>query len=967
LPHRKVKGKAQRNSMFVKSASTSSGRGEKAVSRRISISEEDDGQSSNVKCFARFRPLNPLEEEFGNVKIRFESDDTVILANGKEEEGFRFAKVFDPDSSQLEVYLGIGQPSVNDVVAGYNATVFAYGQSGSGKTHTMMGNDVFNDELKGVVPRAITDLFQAVMVADQSIEFSFKCSLLEIYKEKLRDLFDSQNSDLRIKESPSRGIFVENLSEFSVACEDEMLELLSIGERMRTVASTNLNAQSSRSHQLFMVEVKQKLPNDTEKRGVLNLVDLAGSEKIGWSGVTGNKLEETKKINLSLSALGNVIHALASHNEHIPYRDSKLTRLLQESLGGNYKTYLVVTCSLSLRNLEETLSTLKFGQRAGIIKNKVSINIKNSPEAYQRIIETLKTQLSNLQNELRAVKGDVPELGVNTSTLSTNLTPTGGPYLKSPRRLFQSTDCSNPTTITEELAAERTPKRTPDSFSSVSINFYPHEACEQALTSERVKANRLKEELDASYKRIKDLEAALTRSNEKHLTAEQRANEYYNNYHKLFRLIDKDSEELRSLRHQNDSLKEQIKFLTKSLNEIDQKFKDSLMRSMSVRGSTVVELEYCEDVFIGEDSVQFHSLESESEELTESPDIRAIPIGSFLLTQPMLNSPIDELEKNTTLSREILVFNLRNQVVHAGLINSNMVRKYHSLDWKYCLIYHKYEEKRIQVESLKQRLKSLEELLDNQHQSYVSIIKLTEKMKFTTSIVEDTSESPIKKMPSITRFVTKRSTAKGNLMRVPSLTPKAVMKSSGSLLNLDSIFSEPQSVRFKTVESNLVIQQSFSHQLRKALDDASSQLNMKDQALQELEQRVYIAHKQETEGWRKFIEDFRVNMETEIQRKYSEVSRLNEVLGDWIHRYMDLQEVTGIPSSRGSNSHRRNLSSVYVSELNELITKTKTSSSPTIESPLKLPKLDTAGLEARSNSTIIQMKRGDMTPPVSDR
>lgn len=960
---RQVKAKATRNSLFVKSASTSSGRGERnaSMSRRVSISEEDDSQSSNVRCFARFRPLNYLEEEFGDVKLRFETDTTVVIATGLEEEAFRFAKAFSLEASQLEVYLAIGQPSVNDVVAGYNATVFAYGQSGSGKTYTMMGSDVFHDEHRGVIPRAITDLFGAVMQADQFIEFTFKCSLLEIYKEKLRDLFDSQNTDLRIKESPSRGIFVENLSEISVACEEEMLELLALGERMRTVASTNLNAQSSRSHQLFIVEVKQKLPNDTEKRGVLNLVDLAGSEKIGWSGVTGNKLEETKKINLSLSALGNVIHSLASHNEHVPYRDSKLTRLLQESLGGNYKTYLVVTCSPSKRHLEETLTTLKFGQRAGIIKNKVTLNIKKSPEAYQRIIEGLKGQLSLLQLELRAFKGEAPDL--NASMISATVTPTGQPFT-SPRRLFQSTDCSNPT-IVEELASERTPRRGNDSFSSVSINFYPHEACEQVLTAERAKSKHLKEALDAASKHNKDLEAALSRSYEKNLAAEQRANEYYNNYHKLFRLIDKDAEELKALRAQNSSLKEQLKYVTKSLNDLDLRFKDALQRNMSVRGSTVVELENCDDIFIGDDSIQFHSID-DSEELSDLVDIRTIPIGSFLLTQPLSNETYDKLEQNTQLNREILVFNLRNQVVHAGLINSNLVRKFHALDWKYCLTYHKYEERRIQVESLKQRVKSLEELLDAQHQSYAAIIKLTEKMKFSVSVVEDTSESPLKKMPSISRLVS-RQPYKGNLIRVPSLTPKAVMKTTGSLLNFDSMHEQPQSVKLKALESNLLIQQSFSHQLKKALEDAKAELKAKDQALVELEQRVYVAHKQETESWRMFIEEFKTNMEREVLRKHSEVSKLNEVLGDWIHRYMELQEVTGIPSSRGEASHRRNLSSVYVNELSDLITKTKSTSSAASSEVPKVPKLDSVGLEPRSSSTIIQMKRGDMTPPVSDR
>jgi kinesin family protein 5 len=942
----KRRPKAQRNSMFVKSSSLS--RGDKAM-RRLSLTEDDDATTSNVIAFARFRPLNYFEQEFGDAGHRYEADTTVVVVNVQEEEAFKFGRVFSPVATQEEVYLAIGQPSVHDVIAGYNATVFAYGQSGSGKTFTMMGSDVFHDEIRGVVPRAITDLFGAVMQTDDSVEFTFKCSLLEIYKEQLRDLFDTHSTDLRIKESPSRGIYVENLSEISVAEEEEMLDLLVMGERLRTVASTKLNAQSSRSHQLFMVEVKQKLPNDTEKRGVLNLVDLAGSEKIGWSGVTGNKLEETKKINLSLSALGNVIHALAAHSEHIPYRDSKLTRLLQESLGGNYRTYLVVTCSPSKRHLEETLATLKFGQRAGIIKNKVTVNIKQTPEAYLRIIDGLKGQLALLQTELRANKGEVPELGLNASMMSI-LTPPALP-LTSPRRLFQSTDCSNPTII-EELGTDRTPKHhTTNSFSSVSLNFDPHEACEQVLTTERARFKRLSNELETASRRVKELEGALSRSYEKSLAAEQRANEYYNNYHKLFRLINKDADELQSLKVANESLVGQLKGLTRTLNDLDSKYQDTLHRNSSVRGSTV-ELENSEDLFMGEESVELNSFEEVFEEPSNVVDLRALPIGSFLLTQPLAH--YEQLEKNTTLSRELLIFNLRNQVVHAGLINANLVRKYHSLEWKYCLAFHRYEERSLQVESLKQRVQSLEELLDSQHTSYASLIKLTDKMRFSVSGFEELSESPLKKMPSIAKLVSRKN--RSNLMRVASFTPKAAIKSSSSILES---LEQPQSIKLKVLEANLSIQQSFSHQLKKALEDSGVVVKLKEQMLTELEHRVYVAHKQETHSWRTFVAEFKTNMEAEVLRKHSEVSKLNEVLGGWIHKYLELQEVAGIPSV-----DRRNLSEEYVVKLNELISKT-TLTVP-VESP-KIPKLDTRALEARTNMTAISMKRGDMTPPTSDR
>ena len=178
-----------------------------------------------------------------------------------------------------------------------------------------------------------------------------------------------------------------------------------------------MNNYSSRSHSLFILEMIQKFPSEAEKRGRLNLVDLAGSEKVGKTGTSGETLEEAKKINLSLSCLGFVIHALTSNYEHIPYRDSKLTRILQESLGGNYKTTLLVACSPHSSNKEETISTLKFASRAKTIKNRYKMNIQNSPEALMAVIESLKVELEDCRSELTKYKegGVAPTFGPSDS------------------------------------------------------------------------------------------------------------------------------------------------------------------------------------------------------------------------------------------------------------------------------------------------------------------------------------------------------------------------------------------------------------------------------------------------------------------------------------------------------------------------------------------------------------------------
>ena len=206
--------------------------------------------------------------------------------------------------------------------------------------------------------------------------------------------------DLKIKESPSKGVYVDGLSNEFIQDLPNFYEVLEEAQSNKFVAGTKLNSYSSRSHTILILEIIGKSKTDNiMKKGILNLVDLAGSEKISKTGAVGEVLEEAKKINLSLSCLGNVIHALTESADFIPYRDSKLTRLLQESLGGNYKTSLIVTCSPHSYNLEETISSLNFGMRAKTIKNKVKMNIKLSEDELNKIILKLKSQLEQARLE----------------------------------------------------------------------------------------------------------------------------------------------------------------------------------------------------------------------------------------------------------------------------------------------------------------------------------------------------------------------------------------------------------------------------------------------------------------------------------------------------------------------------------------------------------------------------------------
>merc|ERR1719482_2340411 len=248
-------------------------------------------------------------------------------------------------------------------------------------------------EDQGLIQRSTKQLFAYIRECQQDVEFILRCSLLEVYREQLRDLLSPSNLGLKIKESPSRGIFVEGLMQEFVVCEEDVYQLIALAEKMRAVATTRLNQQSSRSHVIFMLSCTQKLADGTEKVGKLNLVDLAGSEKVWKSGSQGDTLEEAKKINMSLSALGNVISALKEKRSHIPYRDSKLTRILQETLGGNFKTSLVVTCSRSSLHAEETLSALTFATRAKSVCNHVKVNLLYSQEQLMTLVEKLQRDL----------------------------------------------------------------------------------------------------------------------------------------------------------------------------------------------------------------------------------------------------------------------------------------------------------------------------------------------------------------------------------------------------------------------------------------------------------------------------------------------------------------------------------------------------------------------------------------------
>ena len=282
---------------------------------------------------------------------------------------------------------------------GYNGTVFAYGQTGCGKSYTMVGVEEPQDQV-GIIPRAFDHIFDHIAVSSGT-KFLVHASYLEIYNEEVRDLLGRDvKKKLDLKEHPDKGVYVSGLTQHRVHNRRELESVMATGSKNRSMGATLMNVDSSRSHCIFTIDIEMMSDEGGDDKlvsGKLNLVDLAGSERQSKTGATGERLKEATKINLSLSALGNVISALVDgKSKHIPYRDSKLTRLLQSSLGGNTKTLMVACISPADNNYDETLSTLRYANRAKNIKNKPKIN-EDPKDAllreYQEEIKKLKLML----------------------------------------------------------------------------------------------------------------------------------------------------------------------------------------------------------------------------------------------------------------------------------------------------------------------------------------------------------------------------------------------------------------------------------------------------------------------------------------------------------------------------------------------------------------------------------------------
>ncbi|XP_010738232.2 kinesin-like protein KIF3C isoform X2 [Larimichthys crocea] len=369
--------------------------------------------SESVKVVVRCRPLNRKEESNGPAGGIVQMDlrlGQVILRNPRApasdpQKTFTFDAVYDASSKQRDLYDESVRPLIDSVLAGFNGTIFAYGQTGTGKTYTMQGAWM-DPEKRGVIPNAFDHIFTHISRSQSDKQYLVRASYLEIYLEEVRDLLDPKHGSARaleLRESPESGVYVRDLTSCVCKSIKEIEEVMNMGNQARAVGATDMNEHSSRSHALFLITVECSQPGPDGRKhirvGRLNLVDLAGSERQAKTGVQGERLKEAAKINLSLSALGNVISALADgRSSHVPYRDSKLTRLLQDSLGGNAKTVMVATLGPSSLHYDETLTTLRYANRAKNIQNQPRVN-EDPKDAllreFQMEIARLRAQLNH--------------------------------------------------------------------------------------------------------------------------------------------------------------------------------------------------------------------------------------------------------------------------------------------------------------------------------------------------------------------------------------------------------------------------------------------------------------------------------------------------------------------------------------------------------------------------------------------
>lgn len=388
-------------------------------------SKEQKQAEANIQTFLRIRPSKKPSGYFGidemdQTSLKFMLPENLKLDyvnNSKVRHGFHFNDIIGMQATQEEVFKRVGAAAVQNAIDGFNSTIFAYGQTGSGKTFTLTGGpERYAD--RGIIPRSISMLFNEVRNRTD-VQFKLYISYLELYNEQGYDLLDPSHETKALEDLPKvsmledeHGNFhLKNLSMHVANTEEEALELLFMGDTNRAIAETPMNMASSRSHCIFSLSIEVRVVgSDVIRRSKLHLVDLAGSERVGKTNSSGSVLTEAKYINSSLFFLEMVIVALyekaTKGRTHVPYRNSMMTSVLRDSLGGNCKTIMIATINPEASHTEESLSTCRFAQRVSLIKNKATVNEDLDPSL---VIRRLKSEILQLREEIAFLKGEAGE------------------------------------------------------------------------------------------------------------------------------------------------------------------------------------------------------------------------------------------------------------------------------------------------------------------------------------------------------------------------------------------------------------------------------------------------------------------------------------------------------------------------------------------------------------------------------
>lgn len=373
-----------------------------------------------IQVFCRIKPTKEVTGLFG---VDTEESQQPIISftvpkeltdgfinNKKELYKFNFNHVFEQQAKQDEVFDVVAKPVIDNVLSGFNGTIFAYGQTGSGKTFSITGGaERYVD--RGIIPRSLSYIFETLSNSGDNV-FSLHISYLEIYNESGFDLLNPKHEATKLEDLPKitlledndGNIHLKNLSIHQASNEEEALNLLFLGDTNRMISETPMNQASTRSHCIFTIHImSREADSPTIRRSKLHLVDLAGSERVGKTGVGGTLLKEAKYINLSLHYLEQVIIALSEKSRnHIPYRNSMMTSVLRDSLGGNCMTTMIATCSVDKKNIDESISTCRFAQRVAMIKNDAILNEELDPKL---MIAKLKREIQQLKDELSLATG----------------------------------------------------------------------------------------------------------------------------------------------------------------------------------------------------------------------------------------------------------------------------------------------------------------------------------------------------------------------------------------------------------------------------------------------------------------------------------------------------------------------------------------------------------------------------------